>query len=405
MPWSETRPMDERLRFVVEAVRGEEFFRALCARYGIQPKTGYKWLRRFESEGVAGLAERSRRPHRSPTATSRESVAALVELRQRRPSWGAKKLVTVLAKRRPTLVLPAPSTAAAILKREGLIRVLRRRVVRAHPGRPVTAMETPNAVWTADFKGEFKTRDGVYCYPLTIVDGASRFFLSCRALLSVRYAETRPVFERLFRERGLPERLRTDNGPPFASQALGRLSRLSIWWVRLGILPELIEPSHPEQNGRHERLHRTLKAETTRPPASDRRAQQRTFDAFRAAYNTERPHEALGQQPPASVYTASPRAYPARLVALEYPAHYEVRLVSANGGLRWHFHRVSVSHLLAGEYVGLEEVADGEWDVYFGPLWLGRFHERLMRIVDTQGYMTRNQTKKRAPEVLPMSSD
>jgi len=405
MPWSETRPMDERLRFVVEAERDEEFFRVLCARYGIQPKTGYKWLRRFETEGVAGLAERSRRPHRSPTATRPESVARLVELRNRHPSWGAKKLVAVLRERYPALALPAPSTAAAILKREGLIRVPRRRVVRAHPGRPVSEMLAPNAVWTADFKGQFKTRDGIYCYPLTVVDGASRYFLSCRALLSVRYRETRPVFERLFRERGLPERLRTDNGVPFASLALGRLSRLSIWWVRLGILPELIEPSHPQQNGRHERLHRTLKAATARPPARDRRAQQRAFDVFRAEYNSERPHEALGQQPPARVYTASARPYPARLAPLEYPAHYEVRLVSANGGMRWHFHRVNVSHLLAGEYVGLEEVADGEWDVYFGPLWLGRFHERLMRIVDTQGYMTRNQTKQRAPDVLPMSSD
>jgi putative transposase len=318
MPWSETRPMNERLRFVVEAERGEEFFRALCARYGIQPKTGYKWLRRFAAEGVAGLAERSRRPHQSPTATPRESVAALVELRGRRPTWGAKKLVAVLRERHPALVIPAPSTAAALLKREGLIRVPRRRVVRAHPGRPVTAMLQPNAVWTADFKGQFKTRDGIYCYPLTIVDGASRYFLSCRALTSVRYGEARPVFERLFRERGLPERLRTDNGPPFASLALGRLS---VWWVRLGILPELIEPSHPEQNGRHERLHRTLKAETTRPPARDRRAQQRAFDAFRAAYNTERPHEALGQRPPASVYAPSGRAYPARLAPLAYPAH------------------------------------------------------------------------------------
>jgi transposase InsO family protein len=397
--------MDERLRFVVEAERDEEFFTTLCARYGIEPKTGYKWLRRFHTEGVRGLAERSRRPHRSPSATSPESVALLVELRHRHPSWGAKKLVAVLGERHPSLTLPAPSTAAAILKREGLIRVPRRRVVRAHPGRPVTEMLAPNAVWTADFKGQFKTRDGIYCYPLTVIDGASRFFLSCRALGSVRYRETRPVFERLFRERGLPERMRTDNGVPFASLALGRLSRLSIWWVRLGILPELIEPSHPQQNGRHERLHRTLKAATARPPAGDRRAQQRAFDVFRAEYNSERPHEALGQQPPARVYTASPRPYPERLAPLEYPAHYEVRLVSANGGMRWHFHRVNVSHLLAGEYVGLEEVADGEWDVYFGPLWLGRFHERLMRIVDTQGYMTRNQTKQRAPEVLPMSSD
>ena len=389
MPWSETTMRDERRRFVGDALRERFSFVELCARYGVSRPTGYKWVARYLAEGEPGLSDRSRRPHASPWATAPESVAFLLELRRRHRSWGAKKLVAKLRERAPALPCPAPSTVAALLKRHGLIERSRRRVARAHPGRPVTAMEVPNAVWTADFKGQFKTRDGVYCYPLTIVDGYSRYLLGCRALLSVRAAESQPVFERLFRERGLPERLRTDNGPPFASLALGRLSRLSVWWVRLGILPELIEPSHPEQNGRHERLHRTLKAETTRPPARDRRAQQRAFDGFRAEYNTERPHEALGQQPPARVYTASPRAYPTRLPALEYPVHYETRLVSATGAIRWHFHRVPVSHLLRGEYVGMEEIDDGVWDVYFGPLWLGRFHERLMRIVDRDNASSR----------------
>jgi putative transposase len=389
MPWSETTMLDERRRFVRDALRERFSFVELCARYGVSRPTGYTWVARYLAEGDGGLSDRSRRPHTSPGATAPECVERLLEFRRLHPSWGAKKLLTKLRERRPTLPWPAASTAGALLHRHGLIDRPRRRVTRAHPGRPLTDMGTPNAVWTADFKGQFKTCDGVYCYPLTVVDGASRYFLSCRALMSVCYAETRPVFERLFRERGLPERLRTDNGPPFASLALGRLSRLSVWWVRLGILPELIEPSHPEQNGRHERLHRTLKAETTRPPARDRRAQQRAFDGFRAEYNEERPHEALGQQPPARVYTASPRAYPTRLPALEYPAHYETRLVSATGGMRWHFHRVPVSHLLRGEYVGMEEIDDGVWDVYFGPLWLGRFHEQLMRIIDKDNASSR----------------
>jgi len=397
--------MEQREQFVHDARLDLYAMTELCARYGITTKTGYKWLARFAEQGRAGLADRSHAPHHCPHRIAPAVAQVIVAARRAHPSWGPRKLLDWIGPRHPELELPAISTAGDLLARRGLVKKRRRRRQHTHPGVVPAVTHEPNDLWTADFKGHFKTRDGIYCYPLTVVDGASRYFLSCRALLSVRYRETRPVFERLFRERGLPERLRTDNGVPFASLALGRLSRLSIWWVRLGILPELIEPSHPQQNGRHERLHRTLKAATARPPARDRRAQQRAFDVFRAEYNSERPHEALGQQPPARVYTASARPYPARLAPLEYPAHYEVRLVSANGGMRWHFHRVNVSHLLAGEYVGLEEVADGEWDVYFGPLWLGRFHERLMRIVDTQGYMTRNQTKQRAPDVLPMSSD
>ena len=264
-------------------------------------------------------------------------------------------------------------------------------------------MDAPNAVWTADFKGQFKTGDGAYCFPLTVADGASRYLLACHALASTKTAGARPVFERLFREHGLPARLRSDNGVPFATTALGRLSALSVWWVRLGIVPELIEPAHPEQNGRHERMHRTLKAETTRPPARDARAQQRAFDGWRAAYNAERPHEALGQRPPAAVYVPSPRPYPARLAPLEYPAHCEVRRVSRNGGVRWHNRWVNVSHVLAEEYVAFEEVGDGLWEVRFGPVRLGRFHERLLRIADDAGDLAR--TRRRTAPALPMSSD
>ena len=202
------------------------------------------------------------------------------------------------------------------------------------------------------------------------------------ALASVRQAGARPVFARLFRDSGLPEAIRTDNGNPFATNALGRLSALSVWWIRLGIRPELIQPSHPEQNGRHERMHRTLKAETTRPPERDAAAQQRRFDAFRRAYNTERPHEALAQRPPASCYTPSPRPYPARLAPLEYPGHWEVRRVSRNGGVRWHNRWVNVSHVLGEEYVGPEPVADGLWSLHVGPVLLGRFSERTLTVTD-----------------------
>jgi transposase InsO family protein len=346
--------MDERMQFVADVQRAHESMTALCDRYGISRKTGYKWWTRYEAEGPTGLLEHSRRPHASPTATSDAVVSALLALRARHPHWGGKKLVAVLARRAPELPALAPSTAAALLQRHGCITRPRRARVLGHPGRPTAPMTSPNATWTADFKGQFKTRDGHYCYPLTVADGATRYLLACRALTSVRTAEARPVFERLFHTYGLPERIRSDNGVPFATTALARLSPLSVWWIRLGIRPELIEPAHPEQNGRHERMHKTLKAEATRPPKTNRRAQQRCFDAFRTEFNEERPHEALAQATPASCYSTSPRPYPTHLAAPEYPAHCEVRRVSRNGGIRWHNHWVNVSHVLGEEYIAFE---------------------------------------------------
>ena len=390
MPWSETTAMDARLQFVADLRRGTEEMAVLCRRYGVSRKTGYKWRDRYAAEGAAGLAERSHAVHACPHATMPDAVDALCELRSRHPTWGPKKLLAVLATRQPRLALPALSTAAALLKRAGLVTSPRRRRTPGHPGRPTAAMDTPNAIWTADFKGEFKTRDGVYCYPLTVCDGYSRTLLACRGLPSTRTAGARPVFERLFREHGLPTRIRTDNGVPFATIALGRLSTLSVWWVRLGILPDLIEPASPQQNGQHERMHRTLKAEATKPPKATLPAQQRRFDAFRREYNEERPHEALGQATPASRYTPSSRPYPTRVPPLEYPAHWEVRRVSRNGGVRWYDAWVNVSHVLAEEYVGFEEIDDGVWAVAFGPLVLGRFDERTLRITDANGYRSRN---------------
>jgi transposase InsO family protein len=290
-------------------------------------------------------------------------------------------LLAYLERRHHRAHWPAASTVGALLKREGLVVPRRRRRPLGHPGRPVSAMGAPNAVWTADFKGQFKTGDGRYCYPLTIADGDSRYLLACAALVAPTHAATQPIFAELFRSVGLPERIRTDNGVPFATSALGRLSQLSVWWIKLGITPELIEPAHPEQNGRHERMHRTLKAEATKPPAQTARGQQRRFRTFQHEFNEERPHEALGGDPPASYWHHSARRYPSgRLPDPEYPAHFEVRYVSRNGGVRWHNRWVNVSHVLAEAYVGLEEVDDGIWSVYFGPVLLGRFHERDYRI-------------------------
>ena len=393
MPWSQLSTMDQKTQFIADYLRHSLCVTELCALYQISRKTGYKWVARYEEEGAPGLADRPRRPRSCPHRTPHELAEAIIELRRHHPTWGAKKLLATLARREPDPPWPSRSAASAILSRHGLVGKARKRRHPGHPGRPAALITAPNDLWAADFKGQFKTRDGSYCYPLTVTDDCSRYLLGCRALLSTRVADAKPVFHRLFQEYGLPSRIRTDNGVPFATVSLARLSSLSAWWVRLGILPELIEPGRPQQNGRHERMHRTLKAEATRPPAAGRRAQQRCFDRFRAEYNHERPHEALGMKTPASLYAPSPRPYPERLPRLEYPAHFEKRYVSYNGGIRWNSRWVNVSITCAGEYVGLEEVDDGIWNIYFGPLKLGRLLEREMRIEDAHGKLWRHRKK------------
>ncbi len=397
--------MDEKRLFIKDYYRATFPMSELCARYGISRKTGYKWVERFEESGVAGLLDKSRRPRTHPTATPAGIVGSILELRRRHPSWGAKKLLSVLEARHPRVAWPARSTVCDILKREGMVKSPRRRRYPGHGGRPTTPMTSPNEIWCADFKGEFKTRDGIYCYPLTITDGFSRYLLAVQALSSTEHAGAKPVFTQVFREFGLPRIIRTDNGTPFASNALFRLSRLSAWWIRLGIYPETIEPGHPEQNGRHERMHRTLKAETTRPAAGSLGAQQRRFNAFRTEYNDVRPHEALGQKAPASFYSPSHRDFPARLPDIEYPPHFELRYVSANGGIRFNYRWVRASKVLEGQYVGLEEIGDGVWDVYYGPVRLGHFDERHYRIEDAKGRRIRSGSGVEPSRVLPMSLD
>jgi putative transposase len=391
MPWRRTSPMDQKTQFIADYLRRTLSITELCALYGVSRKTGYKWIERSLTSGPPGLEDRSRKPGSSPHQTPQHVVETLVELRQHHPSWGAKKLLSMLQRRHPSWPFPARSTVCDLFRRHGLVPKRRHRRHIGHPGKPTSLILAPNDVWSADFKGHFKTGDGLYCYPLTVADGHSRFLLGCQALTSTRVAEAKPVFTRLFNEFGLPKRIRTDNGVPFATNTLGRLSQLSAWWVRLGILPECIEPGKPQQNGRHERMHRTLKAETTRPPARTRRAQQRKFDRFREEFNGQRPHEALDMCTPAACYEPSPRKMPPKLPPLEYPDRFEVRYVSANGGIRWNHQWVNVSHVCIGEYVGLEEIDDGVWNVYFGPLKLGRFLERHMRIEDAYGRLKRRR--------------
>jgi len=333
----------------------------------------------------AGLADRSRRPARCPHQTPTGIVEALLDLRRHHPTWGAKKLLTLLHQRHPRWELPGRSTACDILSRHGMVPKQRSRRRIGHPGKPTAAILAPNDIWSADYKGQFRTGNGIYCYPLTVADGFSRYLLGCQGLDSTAVAQAKPVFTRLFKEYGLPQRIRTDNGVPFATNTLARLSSLSAWWVRLGVLPELIEPGKPQQNGRHERMHRTLKAETTRPAAGSLAAQQRKFNAFREEFNNERPHEALDMQTPACLYQPSAREMPNKIPPLEYPDRFEVRYVSANGGIRWNRDWINVSIVCVGEYVGLEEIDDGVWNVYFGPLKFGHLNERHMRIEDEYG--------------------
>ena len=390
MPWKESSTMDQKIQLIADFQRHALSITELSDLYGVSRKTAHKWIDRYLRHGPDGLLDRSRRPIHCEHCTPEPIVAALLEARRRHPSWGAKKLLVLLAKRFPTDALPARTTVFEILGRYGMIKKKRRRRSIGHPGKPSSSILAPNDLWCADFKGHFKTADGRYCYPLTITDAHSRFLLACQGLNSTAQEQAKPVFTRAFKQFGLPRRIRTDNGVPFATTALARLSALSVWWIRLGVMPELIEPGKPQQNGRHERMHRTLKAETTRPPAANLRAQQRKFNRFITEFNTERPHEALDMHLPDEIYVPSTREMPNRIPALEYPNRFEVRLVSDNGGIRWHKNWINVSSVCAGQYIGFEEIDDGAWNVYFGPMKIGRFNERLLRIEDDLGRLSRH---------------
>lgn len=377
MPWKETTPVDQRIRFIAAFSTCRWTMSELCRLFGISRKTGYKWATRYGEEGLDGLKDRSRRPESCAHRTDGRCEKALVEERLKHPTWGARKLLARLGRRHPDWPWPAASTVTTLLKRHGLVtpRPLRRR--KPVPGKPVVEAAQPNDVWTADFKGEFRTGDRQLCFPLTVADHRSRYLLACRGRRSTARSEALPIFEETFRTYGLPRRMLTDGGPPFASaRSPRRLSRLAVWWIKLGIEPLIIEPGHPEQNGRHERMHRTLKAATARPPAASWDEQQRAFDLFRREYNDERPHEAIGQVAPGELYSGSPRPYPRRLPEVAYPGHYEVRRVRRSGEIRFRGETVFVSEVLQREPVGLEEVDDGLWSVHFGPVLLGRYDRR-----------------------------
>jgi transposase InsO family protein len=345
--------------------------------YGVSRRVGYKWLARFEEEGRQGLRDRSRAPHHCPHRIRPELAELLCAFRRAHPFWGARKLLRILSQRhRDIRDWPAPSTTADLLARRGLVQRRRRRRTPVHPGVVAPVTTAPNDLWTADFKGEFRTGNGVYCYPLTIADQHSRFLLTCHGLLSTQTVTARPVFERTFREYGLPRAIRTDNGVPFATQAIHGLSFLNVWWMRLGIQHQRILPGRPDQNGAHERMHRTLKRQAVRPVQRSCAAQQRAFDAFRREYNTERPHEALDQDTPGSRYRASPRPYPHRLPPLEYPGHFVVKKVTTGGTFRFRRRLLHLANALVDQPIGLEETDDGIWAIHFNTVLIATLDER-----------------------------
>jgi transposase InsO family protein len=373
--------MDERLRFVGECIKGERSMSALCREFGISRKTGYRLLHRYRLEGVLGLFDRSRAPHHHPHAVSEDMVAVILWLRERHPRWGPRKLRAWLDCNRPRTSWPSASTIGRILLFHG--KTARRRRLRRTPpySQPFRTCLEPNAVWCADFKGWFRTGDGTRCEPLTVSDAHSRFVLVCRALPRTTQGSVRPVMEAIFREYGLPWAIRTDNGSPFASRALGGLSRLAVWWIKLGIIPERIDPGCPEQNGRHERFHRTLKEETASPPRPSLSQQQQTFDRFCQEYNYDRPHEALDNYTPGQIYQPSPRPYPSRIPDIAYPQHMIVRIVRPSGQLHWQGEEFYISETLVGEPVAFEPIDDRRYQLYYGPVKIAQYDNRTKKII------------------------
>ena len=364
MPWKESSVIDERMRFVIRLKDGESMA-SLCREFGISRKTGYKILDRYEQCGVEGLSDRARRPHRYANQLPAAVEAAIVAAKREKPYWGARKIRERLLRRLASEVkVPACSTIHAILDRHGLVTRASRPRTRAQ-GTPLSAGLNPNDVWGTDYKGEFQLGNKRYCYPLTVTDYASRYLLLCEAMESNQEQPAFLAFERLFRERGLPHAIRSDNGVPFASpNGLFNLSKLSVWWLRLGISIERIRPGHPQQNGRHERMHLTLKQQATRPAGANVLQQQAKFDAFVEEFNVERPHEALDMQCPAQIYTESVRPYRG-IPDPQYPFHDKTIVVTNCGRLCLYRKKINLSSSLAGQAVGIKEVDDGIWLVSF----------------------------------------
>lgn len=395
MPWQECNPMDERLKFIARLLDGDTMSE-LCREFGVSRKTGYKIFHRYNTCGLQGLTDRSRRPYRQANQLPVQIETLIVRLKQDRPSWGAPKIRERLARLYPDVHRPAISTVHAVLDRHGLVKRRRGRRNKAK-GTPLSRPGQPNDLWCADYKGEFMLADRRYCYPLTVTDFASRYLIACEALSSTKEDYAFSVFESTFKEFGLPRAIRTDNGVPFASpNALFNLSKLSVWWLRLGIEIERIKPGNPQQNGRHERMHLTLKLETTKPAAANVLQQQDKFDDFIDCYNNERPHQALSMQCPAERYAPSMRPYQG-LPELDYPLHDKTVTVTTCGRICFNRQKINLSQVFAGQNVGIKQVSDEIWLVTFMDYDLGYFDDDTCRLEPVENPF--------GPKVLPMSPE
>lgn len=380
MPWKELSAMEQRMELITDWLKDDYTVVELGRIYGVSRKTVYKWLGRYHNDKLNALTERDRAPLNHPNATPAEIVDLIVKAKLTHQRWGPKKILARLEREHPERPWPALSTMSEILNRHGLVQHRHPRHHTPPYTEPFRLCSEPNTVWSADYKGQFRLGNGRLCYPLTISDNYSRYLLGCRALLHPRYEETQPWFEWTFREYGLPGAIRTDNGTPFASVAVGGLSRLSVWWIKLGIIPERIELGEPQQNGRHERMHRTLKEAAVTPPRDNLTQQQRVFDRFQSEFNNERPHEALGQRTPASVHQRSPRDYPAKLPEIEYDRDTVVRHIHTSGCMKWQGDLIYVSENLCGEDIGLRRISGHEWEMRFSFHPLGIFDESTGKI-------------------------
>jgi len=378
MAWKKVLPMEERARFVLEVEKAEMSVAELCRRYGVSRKTGYKWIRRYRVEGLDGIRQRSSRPNRCPHKTNPEWEERIILERVKHSSWGPKKIRELLQRKGLDGRVPQASTIGDILRRAGLVSRHRRRSRKTYYSGPLTEAMYPNHVWAVDYKGWFRTGDGKRCEPLTISDLYSRYVVEVRALPDQSYEQARGVFERVFEEYGLPEIIRSDNGGPFASRGAGGLSRLSVWWVLLGIRPEFIAKGHPEQNGVHERMHLTLKKEATVPASRNLREQQGRFDIWREEFNENRPHEALKMKVPAKRYRRSTRVCQRGInnkKQIKYPEGYKVRRVRRSGEIRWKGKMRFVGAALKGEWVGIKQFEEGHNQVYFDYIFLGDLYD------------------------------
>lgn len=377
MTWRAVSMIDERKKFAIDAIesKGKLPFASLCEYYNISTKTGYKWLGRFCEHGEKGLVDISKAPHSNSKKITPDVIEAVISIRKQYSCWGPKKILTELQNNYDHLKLPSEGSIGTILKNNKLSN---RRFYRRHVAKtsPLTHCQEPNDVWSYDFKGWFQVDNGEKCEPLTITDGFTRYLFQCVHMPRKRGIDVWNVLERTFHEFGLPHRIRSDNGPPFASLGVGRLSMISIKLIKIGVIPEWIEPGCPQENGRHERFHLTLKNETATPPASTLSIQIERFNQFKNYYNNNRYHEALNQKTPASVYKYSPRIWDGKFRNPEYFDEYEIRKVQASGNISWKGQEIFISETLRKEYVGIKEIDDDVMEIYYGPILLGKFNLR-----------------------------